>query len=161
MRIYVASSWRNEARQQQCVLHLRAEGHEVYDFRRPAPGNEGFSWRNVTEEPERMRDPTHYRRVLEHPIAVEGFCLDMDALRACEACVLVLPCGRSAHWELGWAAGATKRCLVWLDDPVSEPELMYRGCDPRPWTEHAYAGTTLGLCLTLDEVVSRLSGDMR
>jgi hypothetical protein len=42
MRIYVASSWRNEAKQQATVLALREAGHEVYDFRHPAPGNEGF-----------------------------------------------------------------------------------------------------------------------
>jgi hypothetical protein len=32
MKIYVASSWRNE-RQQDVVKTLRAANHEVYDFR--------------------------------------------------------------------------------------------------------------------------------
>lgn len=43
-RIYVASSWRNPI-QPEVVRHLREAGHEVYDFRNPAPGQEGFSWR--------------------------------------------------------------------------------------------------------------------
>ncbi len=46
MKIYVASSWRN-TRQPEVVEALRARGHEVYDFRHPAPGNEGFSWKAI------------------------------------------------------------------------------------------------------------------
>lgn len=42
MKIYVASSWRNE-RQPEVVEHLRSFGYEVYDFRNPAPGDTGFS----------------------------------------------------------------------------------------------------------------------
>lgn len=36
MNIYVASSWRC-ARQPAVVAALRAAGHEVYDFKNPAP----------------------------------------------------------------------------------------------------------------------------
>ena len=38
MKIYVASSWRN-AQQPAVVARLREAGHEVYDFRNPAPAN--------------------------------------------------------------------------------------------------------------------------
>lgn len=41
MKIYVASSWRN-AYQPQVVDALRKEGNEVYDFRNPAEGDNGF-----------------------------------------------------------------------------------------------------------------------
>lgn len=37
-KIYVASSWRNSI-QAEIVAALRAEGHEVYDFRNPGPNN--------------------------------------------------------------------------------------------------------------------------
>lgn len=43
MRIYLASSWRNAA-QPGLVALLRSWGHEVYDFRNPAPGETGFAW---------------------------------------------------------------------------------------------------------------------
>jgi len=43
----------------------------------------------------------------------------MNALRWCEACVLLLPCGRSAHLELGWAAGAGKRTVVIIEERFS------------------------------------------
>ena len=45
---------------------------------------------------------------------------DMAALRSADATVLVLPCGRSAHLELGWAAGSGQRTVVLLDDPIDE-----------------------------------------
>lgn len=128
MNIYVASSWRNEARQQTMVRLLREAGHGVYDFRNPEPGDHGFGWRQCAS-PEQLKDPTRFRdEVLTHPIARAGFAKDMGALMGADATVLVLPCGRSAHLELGWATGAQQRTIVLLDDPMSEPELMYLAC---------------------------------
>ena len=49
----------------------------------------------------------------------------MEALKAADTCVLVLPCGRSAHAEAGWMAGAGKRVIVYIPEMV-EPELMYK-----------------------------------
>jgi hypothetical protein len=73
-----------------------------------------------------LLNPLAFRdRVLQHPIAQEAFAFDMDALRDAEATVLLLPCGRTAHLELGFAVGAGQRTLVLLDNPISEPELMY------------------------------------
>jgi hypothetical protein len=44
-----------------------------------------------------------------------------------DGCVLVLPCGRSAHLKAGWFVGAGKPLWIMLDDasPI-EPELMYK-----------------------------------
>jgi hypothetical protein len=131
MRVYVASSWRNEARQQEVVRALRNAnaGHEVYDFRNPAPGEHGFSWRECAT-PEQLLDPRRFRdEVLISMPARRGFTLDMTALKRADVTVLVLPCGRSAHLELGFAVGAGQLTYVLLDDPVSEPELMYLACD--------------------------------
>lgn len=143
MRIYVASSWRNEDAQQSVVRALRAEGHNVYDFRNPEPGDHGFSWRQIDPDKSWLQDPDRFRAGLKHPIAQRGFALDMGALRECDACVLVLPCGRSAHLELGWATGAGKRTVVLLDRPMSEPELMYLMCD--------------AICVSLAEVIQELA----
>lgn len=145
LRIYVASSWRND-RYCEVVNRLRAEGHDVYDFRNPAPGDVGFSWRQVPGAPEadhRKGWPAaDVVRVLAQPRAQAGFKSDMDALEQSDVCVLVLPCGRSAHLELGWAVGAGRRTVVLLDDPA-EPDLMHLMADR--------------ICLTLDEVVEELA----
>ena len=40
-------------------------------------------------------------------------------------CVLLLPCGKSAHSEAGWMQGTGKPTYVLLTDK-QEPELMYK-----------------------------------
>lgn len=124
MKIYVASSWRNLL-QPGVVSMLRKCGHDVYDFRSPVPGNGGFSWREIDPNWANWT-PAEYRKGLEHPIAKRGFDYDMNALRDCDACVLVLPSGRSASFEFGWAIGAGKQGAVFMLEPC-EPELMYLG----------------------------------
>lgn len=126
MKIYLASSWRNPL-QPVMVAALRAHGHDVYDFRDPAPGEYGFAWSEI--EPRWTSwSAAQCRDALDHPIARHGFSHDMTALMSCEACVLLLPCGRSAHLELGWACGAGKQTIVFARKP-HEPELMYAMCD--------------------------------
>lgn len=143
MRIYVASSWRC-SRQQNVVAALRDAGHGVYDFRNPAPGDHGFGWRQCATA-EQLKNPRLFRdEVLSQQVARDAFAKDMCALRASEATVLVLPCGRSAHLELGWATGHGQRTLVLLDDPMSEPELMYL--------------MNSRICTSIAEVVTDLAG---
>lgn len=126
MKIYVASSWRNPT-QPEVVGALRADGHEVYDFRNP-PNRSGFSWHQASAVPVARWTPADWREVLNHPMATAGFGADMGALRGCDVCVLVLPCGRSAHLELGWAAGAGKKTVVLAAPTLDEPELMVKMC---------------------------------
>ncbi len=125
MKIYLASSWRND-HQPSVLAALRAAGHEVYDFRNPAPGNDGFRWSEIDPNWQQWT-PAQYQAALNHPIAERGFGFDMKALIECDACVLVLPCGRSAHLELGWAAGAGKITIVLQLEP-QEQELMVKMC---------------------------------
>lgn len=122
MKIYVASSWRNDI-QPEVVETLRKAGHEVYDFKNPRPGDHGFHWSDIDPDWQNWT-PEQFIAGLHHPIAQRGFASDMDALRDCDTCVLVLPCGRSAHIEAGWAAGAGKRVIVYIPEQC-EPELMY------------------------------------
>ena len=122
MRIYVASSWRNLA-QPAIVQMLRAEGHEVYDFKDPEDnGDSGFHWSDIDSDWQQW-SPAQFRESLAHPIAKNGFKRDFDAMAWAEAFVLVMPCGRSAHLEAGWAIGAGKPTAFYLSD--GEPELMY------------------------------------
>lgn len=126
-RIYVASSWRNNA--QPIVVHtLRSAGFEVYDFRNPAYGDHGFHWSEINPGWESWT-PEQYVSALNHPIAIKGFAKDMSAMQWADTFVLVLPCGRSAHLELGWAAGVGKKTIVLIWGEDFEAELMYRMVD--------------------------------
>ncbi len=123
MKIYVASSWRNEF-QQQVVEVLRALGHEVYDFRNPPNGSKGFSWSKIDDKWERWTTE-EYRKALKHKLAEEGFKSDLEGMQWAETCLLVLPSGRSANTEAGWMKGKGKEVLVY--QPIrQEPELMYK-----------------------------------
>lgn len=126
-RIYVASSWRNEI-QPSAVALLRELGHEVYDFRNPRPGDNGFAWSEI--DPEWLGwSPPVYRYLLRHPIAQSGFKSDFDAMEWADTFVLLLPCGRSAHLEAGWATGRGKPTCIVLHEDKFEPELMYLMAD--------------------------------
>lgn len=121
--IYVASSWRNQDHP-AVVGELRAHGFDVYDFRNPSPGDNGFHWSEIDPDWKSWTSEKHIGS-LGHPIAQRGFGKDLAAMVRADACVLVLPCGRSAHLEAGWFVGAGKPTFIFLGDLV-EPELMYK-----------------------------------
>ncbi len=126
-RIYVASSWRNPEHP-FVVATLKQLGHEVYDFRNPRTGDTGFAWSEI--DPEWLAwEPYPYRDALAHPIAQAGFASDFRAMEWADTFVLVLPCGRSAHLEAGWAIGAGKPTALLLHEDKFEPELMYLMAD--------------------------------
>lgn len=124
-RIYVASSWRNSI-QPEVVADLRVDSHEVYDFRNP-PASTGFAWSEIDPDWQQWT-ARQYIAALDHPRALEGFASDFDAMHWADTCILVLPCGRSAHLELGWAVGAGKRTAI-LTRNGEEPELMAKMVD--------------------------------
>ena len=139
MKIYVASSWRNKYFP-NVVAALRNAGHDVYDFRNPPTGDEGFKWSSVGVD---WLDwtPQEYREHLLHPRAEKQFANDIEAMTSCDACVLLLPCGRSAHTEAGWFAGKGKPVYVLIPER-QEPELMYKLFN--------------GICCSLEELVEQL-----
>jgi hypothetical protein len=127
MNIYVASSWKTPT-QPILVQVLREHGHKVYDFRHPKNGQTGFGWNQLDLGDPGSWNHLKYLEALATPRAQEGFKSDMDALRDCDACVLVQPCGNSAHLELGWAIGAGKLTAVLLE-PTPKADLMLLAAD--------------------------------
>lgn len=122
-KIYVASSWRNEY-YPKVVAYLKEAGFDVYDFRNPPSDNLGFKWSYVSMDYMEWT-PQQYRNMLNHPKAERQFNNDIVAMEACDTCVLVLPCGRSAHTEAGWFAGKGKTTIAYIPEK-QEPELMYK-----------------------------------
>lgn len=137
MNVYVATSWRNP-RQQEIVKLLRAQGYDVYDFRDPS--NFSFHWRQIDR---RWRDwtPEQCRAALDHGLACKSFSSDKAAMEKADVCVLVQPCGRSAHLEAGWfGAQPDKRLIILLAD--GDPESMFKLAD--------------ALCVTDEELLTAL-----
>lgn len=148
MKIYLASSWRNDL-QPDVVACLRAEGHEVYDFRNPTVGylnpNElahGFHWSEIDPDWQTWR-PARYREALQHPLSQQGFLSDWQAMEWADTGVLLLPSGRSAHLEAGYFVGASKPLYILMLNR-QEPELMYR--------------MAASISLNVDELLAALDG---
>lgn len=145
-KIYVASSWRN-IYQASVVGLLREEGHEVYDFKEPVEGEKGFGWHEIDPNWQYMA-PEQFKKALQHPIAQHGYKRDRDAVNWCDTGVLVLPCGMSAHTEIGRIDGQGKPVAIYMPE-LREPELMYNF-----FTEKTFDS----ICLTPEELVSYLRG---
>jgi len=135
--IYVASSWRN-ASQPAVIKVLRGCGainlkvgapeFGVYDFK----DSEGFRWTDVDPtwdfENREPVDLLRYAYMSIHPLAQKGYWRDMDALKKATAALLVLPCGRSAHLEFGYAVGQGKQTAIYYPEK-EEPDLMWKMAD--------------------------------
>ena len=132
MKIYVAQSLRNE-QQPEVVRILREQGHEVYDFRNP---DHGFHWSEIDEHWSSWSVDQRIA-VVTHPLAESEFGKDFLAMQWADACVLVLPCGRSSPFEAGYFVGADKPLLILVSG--IETELMYKLAD----SVHSGMGTLL------------------
>lgn len=123
MKVYVASSWRNPI-QPEVVTLLKREGFEVYDFRDPENDHGAFRWSDLGIERPEDWPPERCIEFLSHPRVEEAFHQDFDHMVWADACVLVLPAGRSANLEAGWFVGAGKKLVILKDD--GNPDLMYK-----------------------------------
>lgn len=140
-RIYLASSWRN-AKQPETAAILRGAGHEVYDFRNPFNGVPGFSWSEIDPQWQAWSAKKYRELLTTSPIAARGFLSDLRGMMWADTCVLLLPCGRSAHLEAGWFCGQGKRCIILTGDG-EEPELM--------------ALLATDICISIEEVIETLA----
>ncbi len=123
MKVYVASSWRN-AVQPEVVRLLRAEGFDVYDFKDPANDKSAFHWSDMMGPGYGYFTPGEFIEYLRHPRCEVAFRQDFDHMVWADACVLVLPAGRSANLEAGWFVGAGKKLVILKDHGT--PDLMYK-----------------------------------
>lgn len=134
-RIYLASSWRNGFHG-ETLEALRSWGHQVYNFKAreasPAGGPvaTAFSWAEIDPAWQAWK-PHAYRELLTtHPRAASGFLGDMRGMEWADTCVMLLPCGRSAHLEAGHMKGRGKRLVIYFPNgDREEPDLMYLMAD--------------------------------
>lgn len=118
--IYVIGSLRNP---QVPVLagRLRELGLDVFDdwF---AAGPEADDWWQKYEQA-RGHD---YRRALAGYPATQVFSYDKHHLDRCDACVLLLPAGKSGHLELGYMIGRGKPGYIIVPENTDRWDVMYK-----------------------------------
>ena len=128
MKIYLASSWKN----QQQVLALadifESNGFEVDTFRRKTDKRYAFHWSEFVDTETALQN---YDAIsfLADPRVLRAFQEDKRWLDWADTVVLVLPCGRSAHLEAGYAKGQGKSLYIYGDFKKGEFDVMYGFAD--------------------------------
>lgn len=127
-RVYVVSSWRNTYLD-MVTGALHGARLPFFDFRahkvEGSTRDSGFHWSEI--DPDwRAWDVPRFVEAQGHDLARKGFHADMSNLERCGQLLLVLPCGKSAHLEAGFAVGSGRRVVVYSPPGAPfEPELMY------------------------------------
>ena len=121
-RIYLIGSMRNE-NIPLLGRRLRALGHEVHDeWYAPGPNADDY-WRDYeTAKGNTFVDAIKGRH------AEEVFNYDKKYIDKADCVVLLMPAGKSAHLEMGYAVGQHKETHIVLDDP-DRWDIMYRFLD--------------------------------
>ena len=70
-----------------------------------------------------------YRTALKRPAAVNTFTFDKRHIDECDTFLMVLPCGKSAHMELGYAIGKGKRGIIYMPNEPERWDVMYGFAD--------------------------------
>lgn len=128
MKIYLASSWKN----QNAVLNLAGifekEGFEVDAFCRATDNRYSFHWSELvgTEDDLKNYDAID---MLTDPRTQRAFKEDKKWLDWSDCVILVLPCGRSSHMEAGYAKGQGKLLYIYGHMPKGEFDVMYGFAD--------------------------------
>lgn len=121
MKIYIATSWKNEALAKTVAEILRSDSHEVDCFCDESTGRYCFRW---TDHFEKIEDANVFS-FLSLPEARKAFEEDKKYLDWCDAVVMIYPCGNSAHLEGGYAKGQGKLLYMWGWFPAGYFENMY------------------------------------
>ncbi|AEG60036.1 hypothetical protein [Desulforamulus ruminis] len=124
MKIYVVSSWKNVSMVRSLTDYLRRNGHEVDDFTDDSRGRYVFHWSEVGDIQE--LDAINF---LKDRRAQRAFEEDKKWIDWADAVILVLPAGRSAHLEAGYAKGKGKLLVILGEFPKGEFDVMYGFAD--------------------------------
>ena len=114
MNVYVIGSLRDPNIPKVSEL-IRRDGHDVFDDWYAAGPEADDYWQRYEQA-----KGVHYKDALKGKAARNVFDFDHRHLDAADAAVLVLPCGKSGHLELGWMLGKGKLGFVLFPD--GEPQ---------------------------------------
>jgi len=135
MKIYISSSWKNRDKVREMTVRLRKDGHKVYDFTDPTTRKVPESPPEVFPEFNPAKDK--YSEYCRNVNAYACVMNNQEALRWCDLCILLLPCGNDAHSDWGYAVGNGKHSVVvgtprdraythlWADKIIDNPDDVY------------------------------------
>lgn len=119
--IYLIGSLRNREAVIELATKLEAQtGFEFFaDWTAPGPFADDF-----LRDMAKARGWDHIRTLSSY--AAKHVCaFDRHHLDRADAALLLLPCGKSCHLELGYVAGQGKPTYVYMPDPPERVDVMY------------------------------------
>lgn len=125
MKIYLASSWKNEILVKEWADLLRQEGHKVDAFCDQSTGRYVFHYSEIGD-PSAL-DALNF---LQDHRTQKAFKEDKAHIDWADVCLLILPAGKSSHLEAGYAKGSGKHLIIWQEEyPKGEFDVMYGFAD--------------------------------
>ena len=124
MKIYIASSWKNENTVKYVSSRLREAGHEVDCFADNSTGRYVFHFSEIGD-----RESLNAVNFLADERSQRAFLEDKKWLDWCDCVVMVLPAGKSTHLEAGYAKGCGKKLYIFGQFPYGEFDVMYGFAD--------------------------------
>ena len=136
-KIYLAGSWRNAKTILLIRDILKGNGHEVDCFASESDGRTSFNWSELVrslgcttqEEAEKKLKEMDAIDLLKFDRVVTAFQEDKKWLDWCDTCILILPSGRSAHLEAGYAKGQGKNLIIFGEFLRGDRDVMYGFAD--------------------------------
>jgi nucleoside 2-deoxyribosyltransferase len=121
-KIYLASSWKMAETIIELKNALENEGHEVDAFCDESGDRISFNWSKLGDIPYADLDAID---MMKHSRVIDAFNEDKKWLDWADTVILVLPSGRSAHLEAGYAKGSGKNLLIYGGYEKGEFDVMY------------------------------------
>lgn len=124
MKIYIASSWKNETAVKYLANILSEEGHEVDAFCDKSKNRFVFHWSELVDKPQDLErfDAVTF---LKDDKVQKAFLEDKKWIDWSEVVIMLYPCGNSSHMEAGYAKGSGKRLFIYGDFQKGSFDVMY------------------------------------
>jgi nucleoside 2-deoxyribosyltransferase len=127
MKIYLASSWKNDELVRDWAKKLASvpHNHQVDAFCDPATGRYVFHFSEIG-------DPSNLDAMnfLGDERSRKAFEEDKKWIDWSDVVILILPAGKSSHLEAGYAKGRGKKLIIWQAYfPKGEFDVMYGFAD--------------------------------
>lgn len=99
---------------------LMAQGYDVFsEWYCPGPEAD-VNWLNYQKEL-----GFSYREAMKRPAAQFIFNFDKHHIDEADVFVMMMPCGKSAHLELGYAIGSGKVGIIYLPEEPDRADIMH------------------------------------
>jgi len=131
MKIYLASSWKNKGTVLEMAKALRDDGHEVDAFCEEEQ-RISFNWLDLTNTMAKEGTDTtklNAKDMIDHWRVQAAFKEDKKYLDWSDVVIMLLPCGKSAHLEAGYAVGQCKKLFIVGGFETGKFETMYGFAD--------------------------------